>query len=154
VPDEEERTMKTIGLPLLALAAAAVSGAASRDGAGGDDLETLRRLNHGYTRAFVEADAAWYREHLAEDFVCTLGDGRRIDKAEFLSTAGQAPTVADISFDEPRVRLMGDAALVHGATHYTGKDGKRGTTVYTDVYERHDGRWLAVAAQLTRVAQP
>ena len=36
----------------------------------------LHRLNAQYIRAFVEADVAWYDEHLSADFTCSLADGR------------------------------------------------------------------------------
>ncbi len=40
--------------------------------------ETERRLtelNEGYVRAAQDADVAWYREHLAEDYLCSTVDG-------------------------------------------------------------------------------
>ena len=45
-----------------------------------DAVATLHTLNAHYIRAFVESDTEWYREHLSDDFVCTLANGRRIDK--------------------------------------------------------------------------
>jgi ketosteroid isomerase-like protein len=117
-----------------------------------ESVATLHRLNAEYIRAFVESDTAWYAEHLSDDFVCSLADGRRIDKAQFLDRTAEGPGVTDVSFDEIDVRPLGDTALVHGVTHYT-REGTRGSTRYTDVWRRRDGRWRAVAAQLTRVAE-
>ena len=34
------------------------------------DRVALERLNQEYVAAFMNADVDWYREHLAEDFVC------------------------------------------------------------------------------------
>src|SRR6266545_3434685 len=82
----------------------------------------LHDLNADYIRAFVEADTAWYSEHLSDDFVCTLADGRRIDKTEFLRRNAEGPGVTDVTYDEIDVRTLGDVALVHGVTHYT-RDG-------------------------------
>lgn len=118
-----------------------------------DAVALLHDLNAHYIRAFVESDVAWYREHLSDDFVCTLADGRRIDKTEFLRRNPEGPGVRDVRYDEIDVRAMGDLALVHGVTHYT-RDGALAATRYTDVWQRRDGRWQAVAAQLTRVAKP
>jgi ketosteroid isomerase-like protein len=116
-----------------------------------DAVAALHELNAHYIRAFVEADVDWYREHLSNDFVCTLADGRRIGKAEFLVRAAEGPGVRNVTYDEIDVRPMGDAALVHGVTHFD-RDGTPGSTRYTDVWQVRGGRWLAVAAQLTRVA--
>jgi ketosteroid isomerase-like protein len=118
-----------------------------------DAVSALHDLNAQYIRAFVEADTAWYSEHLSDDFVCTLADGRRIDKTEFLRRNAQGPHVTDVTYDEIDVRPLGDTAVVHGVTHYT-RDGSRASTRYTDVWHVRDGHWEAVAAQLTSVAKP
>jgi ketosteroid isomerase-like protein len=116
-----------------------------------DAVATLHELNANYIRAFVESDVEWYREHLSADFVCTLADGRRIDKAAFLQRTEEGPGVVDVTYDEIDVRLLGELAIVHGVTHYV-RDGSRGSTRYTDVWQWRGGRWQAVAAQLTWVA--
>ncbi len=113
-------------------------------------VATLHRLNADFIRAFAEADTAWYGEHLSEDFVCTLADGQRIDKTEFLRRKADAADVADVSFDEIDVRPQGAVALVHGVTHYM-RDGVRRSTRYTNVWRTRGGRWQAVAAHLTHV---
>jgi ketosteroid isomerase-like protein len=118
-----------------------------------DAVATLHDLNAHYIRAFVESDIAWYSEHLSDDFVCTLADGRRIDKSEFLQRNGQGPGVTDVTFDQIDVRPLGDTALVQGVTHYT-RNGSPASTRYTDIWHFRDGRWQAVAAQLTSVANP
>ena len=114
-------------------------------------VATLHDLNAHYIRAFIESDTAWYSEHLSDDFVCTLADGRRINKSEFLQRNAQGPGVSDVSYDEIDVRPLGDTALVHGVTHFT-RNGSPASTRYTDIWHFRDGRWQAVAAQLTSVA--
>lgn len=114
-------------------------------------VAALHELNAHYIRAFVESDTDWYREHLSDDFVCTLANGRRIDKAEFLERNAGGPGVTGVSYDEIDVRPLGDTALVHGVTHYN-RSGSPGSTRYTDVWHLRDGRWQAVAAQLTSVS--
>jgi ketosteroid isomerase-like protein len=116
-----------------------------------DAVAALHALNTDYIRAFVEADTAWYDEHLSNDFVCTLADGRRIGKAEFLQRTEEGD-VTDVSYDEVDVRPLGDVALVHGVTHYI-RDGSPASTRYTDVWRSREGRWQAIAAQLTSIAR-
>jgi ketosteroid isomerase-like protein len=112
----------------------------------------LHELNAEYIRAFVESDVAWYEEHLSGDFVCTRADGRRIGKDDFLTFAAEGPGVTDVSYDEVDVRPLGEVALVHGVTNYV-RDGSPASTRYTDVWRFRDGRWQAVAAQLTPVVR-
>jgi ketosteroid isomerase-like protein len=127
---------------------AAIAAAASE----ADAVATLHELNADYIRAFAEGDVAWYGEHLSDAFVCTLADGRRIGKSEFLRQAEAGPNVVDVTCDEVDVRPLGELAIVHGVTHYT-RDGKPAATRYTDVWQSRAGRWKAVTAQLTRVVQ-
>ena len=113
-------------------------------------VATLHRLNADYIRAFVESDVAWYGENLSDDFTCSIADGRRIGKEEFLRRVATGPGVTDVSYDEVDVRPLGDVALVHGVTHYV-RDGAPASTRYTDVWQCSEGRWREVAAQLTAV---
>lgn len=48
------------------------------------------------------------------------------------------------------VRLLGDAAIIHARTSYQKPDGGAVSGRYTNVWARRDGRWLAVAAHVTR----
>jgi ketosteroid isomerase-like protein len=113
----------------------------------------LHRLNADYVSAFARSHTAWYSEHLGEDFVCRVADGRRINKSEFLQRLGEGPTVSHVTCDEVDVRPLVDVALVHGITHYT-RDGARTSARYTHVWQLRQGRWLVVAAQQPRVTNP
>ena len=114
-------------------------------------VAALHTLNTRYIRAFVESDVEWYRENLGEDFVCTLADGRRIDKDQFLERTAVGPGVTHVTYDEIDVQPLGATALVHGVTHHV-RDGLPASTRYTDVWQLRKGRWQAVAVQLTRVS--
>jgi uncharacterized protein DUF4440 len=81
----------------------------------------------------------------------TGGDGRQIDKTEFLSLNAGSPGVTDVAFDEIDIRVLGDVALVHAVRHYR-RDDVPGSRRYTDVWVLEADRWLAVAAQITPVA--
>ena len=133
-------TLETTADPAVALARAEEA----------DAVALLHRLNGQYIRAFVEADVAWYVENLSADFTCSLSDGTRIGKEEFLRKIASGPGVTDVTYDEVDVRPLGDVALVHGVTHHV-RDSEPASTRYTDVWQREAGRWRAVAAQLTAV---
>jgi Domain of unknown function (DUF4440) len=75
------------------------------------DKLTLVRLNQEYVGAFMNADVDWYRQHLAEDFVCIESDGSVLDKAEFLTNTAKGPDVADYRLQNVDVRIYGSAAL-------------------------------------------
>ena len=48
------------------------------------------------------------------------------------------------------MRLLGEVAIIHARTTYRLADGKAASGRYTDIWARRDGRWLCVAAHVTR----
>ena len=116
------------------------------------DERVLRELNQAYVNAFMHADAGWYDENLADDFVCIESDGSVLDKPRFLRQAAAGPDVAAYRLAEVRVRVLGDVALIHATGVFTRRDGTTGVSRYTDVYAQRDGIWQAVSAQITRAA--
>jgi Domain of unknown function (DUF4440) len=114
-------------------------------------VAALQVVNAEFVRGFGGSDAAWYRAHLRDDFVCTLADGRRINKSEFLRGAEEWPIADCIGCDEIDVRPLGDVALTHGVMHQ-----RAGETIvltrYTAVWHAESKHWRAVAAQFTPVA--
>ena len=113
------------------------------------DGEVLLRLNTEYLRASERSDRGWFEEHLAPDFLCSRPDGTLLDRAAFLVRASAPPALTELEGHEVLVRLLGDVALVHART--TFRDGGRaGHGRYTDVWARRAGRWMAIAAHVTR----
>jgi ketosteroid isomerase-like protein len=118
------------------------------------DRERLLKLNEDYIASYLSSDAKWYREHLAEDFVCIESDGSVLDKAAFLVDCSKGPDVASYNLAETTIRLYGDTALVQARAVFTRRDGSRGTSRYTDVWVRTPAnQWKTVSAQITRSAQ-
>jgi hypothetical protein len=113
------------------------------------DGEVLLRLNDEYLRASQRSDRGWFEENLAPDFLCSRPDGTLLDRAAFLVRASAPSSLTELEGHDVLVRLLGDVALVHART--TFRDGGRaGHGRYTDVWARRGGRWLAIAAHVTR----
>jgi ketosteroid isomerase-like protein len=119
-----------------------------------ETVQTLTRLNEQYVDAFMKGDSGWYRDHLADDFVCIESDGSVLDKGQFLRNAEAGPDVVSYALSDVRVRLFGPIALVHAKGRWTRRDGSAGTSRYTDVYRLLDGGWKAISAQITRSQDP
>ncbi len=115
------------------------------------DKTTLERLNQEYIDAFMNADVDWYREHLAEDFVCIESDGSVLSKQEFLASTVKGPDVADYKLDHVDVRIYGNTALVQATGLWTREDGSMGMSRYIDVYVKQREQWKTVSAQISRV---
>lgn len=114
------------------------------------DADTLRRLNQNYIRSVQESDVSYFEEALAEDFVSSRPDCSLIDRTAFLAQIARPPGISGLEAHDVRIRLMGDMAIIHARTTYTKPDGQPGAGRYTDVWAKKDGRWLCVAAHVTR----
>lgn len=115
------------------------------------DQETLHALNREYIRSVSEADVRWFDANLSEDFVNTNPDCTLLDRAGFLTQIGRGSTVKNLDIEEVLIRELGDVALIHARTVYVKADGQPGAGRYTDVWARRGGRWVCVAANVTRL---
>jgi len=114
------------------------------------DLDTLLALNGDYIRSVQTSDVQRFREILAEDFVCTNPDASLVERDAFLKQTAVPVTITGLAAHDVNVRIMGDVAIIHARTTYTRPDGVPGGGRYTDIWARRGGRWLAVAAHVTR----
>jgi ketosteroid isomerase-like protein len=114
------------------------------------DVEVLTQLNADYVRSVDEADVAWFDGNLSPDFMNTNPDGSLIDRAAFLAQIGRGAGVTGIRPHDVLVRVSGDLAVIHARTTYRTAAGKEDAGRYTDIWARRDGRWLCVAAHVTR----
>ncbi len=114
------------------------------------DQSTLFELNDVYLRSVENSDVSRFREILSEDFRCALSDGSFLDKTAFLEHIARSPALRSLTAHEVQVRLLGDVALIHARATFQTPDGRPGSSRYTDVWARRNGRWLAVSAHVTR----
>jgi ketosteroid isomerase-like protein len=114
------------------------------------DLEVLVDLNGDYIRSVQTSDVHRFDEILADDFLCSNPDGSLVDRERFLEQTAVPVRIWNLQAHDVNVRIMGDVAIIHARTTYTGPDGRPGAGRYTDVWARRHGRWLAVSAHVTR----
>ena len=118
-----------------------------------DDRATLAVLNADYVRAVLTSDAARFREILADDFRNTNPDGTILDREGFLAQVARPSNLKSARADDVEIRILGNTAIIHARTVYETSDGRPGTGRYTDIWQKRDGRWLAVAAHVTRLVR-
>jgi ketosteroid isomerase-like protein len=114
------------------------------------DQTALLELNQEYIRSVQDSDVRRFNEILADDFLCSLPDGSLVDRAQFLVQTAKPARISNLQAHDVKVRQMGDFAIIHARTTYSGPDGRPGSGRYTDVWARRNGRWLAVSAHVTR----
>lgn len=115
-----------------------------------DDIATLQRLNEDYIRSVQASDVRRFEEILSDDFLNSNQDGTLVDRAGFLAQIARPITIANLKAEDVRIRVIGDFAIIHARTRYTKPDGQPAAGRYTDIWARRNGRWLCVAAHVTR----
>lgn len=126
----------------------------------------LIKLERDWSSAVKNHDAETVRRILADDVIITYPDGVVGTKAEEIHSVEISAITAD-AWDvlEPKVTVLSaDSAFITGrAIIKNGKyrDPKAAKPVdisgeyrFLDVYAKRDGKWLAVASQTTRIANP
>jgi len=115
----------------------------------------IMQLERDWGDALTKHDIAALDRILADDHTVITKDGSVLTKAQELAKHGES---ADELFDfEPmKVRVFGDTAVVSGGhrekSQYHGRDTS-GHYRWTDLFVKRNGRWQAVASQLTRVEE-
>jgi hypothetical protein len=109
-------------------------------------------MNDLYIDSIVRADADQFDKILADDFLCSNPDGSIVDRTEFLRRIRASTPLRYMQLEDVRIRTISDAAIIHARTVFALGDGTKGTGRYTDIWAKRDGRWLAVAAHVTRIA--
>ena len=147
--------ISTLGLASCALVGlvfgSVIAGAQAPGGASDEVTKHLTALNADYIRFVQHSDVAGFEKLLAPDFLCSNPDGSLIDRAAFLAQTARPVTIKNLEARDVRIRIFGDVALVHARTTFTNADGSPGAGRYTDTYALRNGRWLAVAAHVTRL---
>jgi ketosteroid isomerase-like protein len=144
--------MRKVMLSVAAAALAASVAAAYAAAAPGDELV---QLEANWSKALVAGDYATVDKIIAPDWVGQNHTGKRSTKAEFMALfkSGKVKMSAMNNHDV-HVRMFGEMAVVQGADNEnsveSGKDSS-GSYTWTDVFQRRDGHWVAVASQVTKV---
>jgi len=163
LPEEMTVAMRRCAL-FIVMAAITTSPAESRAQSIGskslssDSSEEIGALERAYDEAIVRRDVSALDQMTSDDFILVSLHGETYGKAEVLKYfAAHTSEYEYRETDDLRIRVYADAAVVTGRTIQTVQEnGKDRSDAYrfAHVYIRVKGRWLLVAAQLTRVAVP
>ncbi|HUP31113.1 MAG TPA: nuclear transport factor 2 family protein [Usitatibacter sp.] len=112
---------------------------------------TLERLNEEFIAAVRNSDVVWFQRNLAPDYTNRNSAGKWETLQEFLAVNARPFQLRDFRASEVQIRMVGnDVALVHGKTQYVNPDGSPGRGRYVDVWQRSDGAWRCVSADVMR----
>lgn len=117
--------------------------------------QSVKQLEKDWLEAEKAADTAKLSEILADDWVAIGPDGKTATKQEFLASfkSGQVK-MESFEMGPMQVKMVGGAAVVQGSdTEKSTSNGKdsSGKYVWMDVFEKREGKWMAVRSQTAPV---
>ena len=115
--------------------------------------QTLQAMEQAWLDAEKNNDAAAFEQIVADDWIAVNPDGKSQTKAERAAEIKTAHVVS-ATLGDMRVRVFGDSAVVTGTDdEITMTDGKKSSDhyVWTDVFLKRNGKWLAVASQTAQI---
>ena len=114
-----------------------------------DTSQTLQAIEQTWLQAEKNHDPASFEKLVADDWIALTPDGKRQTKAE-RSAKIKNSHMGSASLGPMDVRVYGNAAVVTGTVDETAEDVTH-HYVWTDVFIRRRGKWLAVASQTALV---
>jgi uncharacterized protein (TIGR02246 family) len=112
-----------------------------------DDTEEIRRLDKEVTVATWTADADWFEENLADDYVLVTAAGVTRSKRDVIGELAAPVKMDPFDAADVQIRVYGNAAVATGVVQQrwsvAGSRYSRDLR-YTDVYVKRRGRWILV----------
>lgn len=122
-----------------------------------ETVAALEKLNSEWLTAYKTRDGAALDRILADDFEAIYPGGRILRKADLIRSAtNPARTVSDIAWDDLKILVFGDVAVVRARSRIVGKNAQgdfSSRNDYADVYVRRAGAWRAVSAHVVPVSE-
>ena len=115
--------------------------------------QTLQATERAWLNAEINHDVAAFERIVADDWIAITPEGKSQTKAERAAEIKVAHTTSAMLGDM-KVRVFGDTAVVTGSDDEIAmQDGKQSSEhyVWTDVFVKRSGKWLAVASQTAQV---
>lgn len=144
--------MRTRIIPPICLVALLVCTGWTSDpnfGAEASVSQTLQSIEQTWANAEKNHDAASFEKLVTDDWIALTPDGKRQTKAE-RSAKIKNSHMGSAILGDMNVRVFGDTAVVTGTADETA-DNATHHYVWTDVFVKRHGQWLAVASQTALV---
>jgi ketosteroid isomerase-like protein len=113
-----------------------------------EDMKTLTQLNLDYLSSDQNSNVARYEEFLAPEFTASLPDYKLYDRKSFLAMIAKPRPFTNLECYDVQITLLGDVALGHARMSLKTHKGEVKHGRYTDEYQRRDGKWMCIGANV------
>ncbi|HEX4160758.1 MAG TPA: nuclear transport factor 2 family protein [Rhizomicrobium sp.] len=118
--------------------------------------QKLVDMEAAWSKAMVAKDTAAVSSIVGDDWTGQNPGGKMEDKTNLIADIKSGTAVAtEMTNHDVHVRVMGNMAVVQGADNekssYKDKDTS-GAYTWMDVFAKRDGKWVAIASQVTKTA--
>ena len=118
------------------------------------DEAALVKLEEDYARALIRKDRVFLENFYADDWRGGNWMGFWTRDTILNAVLNERYVIKSMQVTELKVRVIGDTAIVQGldeeVTSIDGRDTS-GKWAFTDVFQRRDGRWVAVASHTSKI---
>lgn len=119
--------------------------------------KTITQIEQDWGVALVKNDVAAIDSIVADEWLMSDPDGNLVTKAQSdADMKSGTMTFASFKIDSLMVHVSGDTAVAFGLetekSTYKGADSS-GQYRFTDVFVKRDGRWVAIATHVSKVAK-
>lgn len=111
------------------------------------DCVHVSTLNSEWDSALRSQDVRFLQDTLHQQFSLVTPSGKRLSKDQYLRIIQSGATIVNPESGTTTITVNGDTAVVTGRTavvHRGASDAR--PEVYTNVYARLDGHWVAMAS--------
>lgn len=112
------------------------------------DRKQILRIEQEWNEVYINGDAAPLKRIIADDYLGTEPDGKRVNKKELIAGVESSRlSGGKVNEDDVTIRYYGITAVVNGSSTWSQGDGKSGRYIWTDIFAKRGGRWQVVASQ-------
>jgi len=120
--------------------------------------DTVKQLEHDWADAMKTSDGDKLNQILADDWMALgyggTGTSKQTKKSYIAEMTSSTSKLESFEFGPMDVKVLGNVAVVQGSdtekSTMNGKDSS-GKYVWTDVFVKRDGKWMAVRSQSSMV---
>jgi ketosteroid isomerase-like protein len=118
------------------------------------DVETVRKIEYEWARAYANRDIAALSCILADDFEISVMPDKKdeVNNKQHVLDWVKIRSGSD-EIDRLQVRIVGEAAIAHGTYTVRGTDEKvKARFQFLDVFTYRDKRWQAISREIPELS--